>query len=89
VLYYSVSGNLKILLPTGALLTGIGMTMVGIQLFRNSAWTRFRKIVMLSTGLYPFIIMLPVLIVTGHPDETAIMLWGVPWLLAGLGWQRS
>jgi hypothetical protein len=24
-------------------------------------------------------------VVTGHPDLTAIMGWGVPWLLLGMG----
>jgi hypothetical protein len=29
--------------------------------------------------------MFPLLVVTGHPDLVAIMGWGVPWLLLGIG----
>ena len=39
----------------------------------------------LLVGLYPFLVMFPLLVITGHPDLAAIMGWGVPWLLLGIG----
>lgn len=72
-----------IFFPTGALLTGLGMVIVGIQVVRTGklgAWKRFTP---LLVGLYPFVIMFPIVIITGSPSVPAILLWGVPWKIMG------
>ena len=81
VLGYWLNFNTRILLPAGALFSGIGMLVVGIQTLRNSAWVGWKKFAPLLVGLHPFLVMLPVLLITGHPSIPAIMLWGVAWLV--------
>jgi hypothetical protein len=76
--------SIKLFLPLGALLTGVGMCIVGVQIVVFNKWSGWQKITPLLTGLYPFLIMFPLLIVTGHPSIYAIMFWGLPWLLVGV-----
>jgi hypothetical protein len=81
--------SVKLFLPVGALLTGIGMCIVGVQVIVFNQWSGWRKFTPLLTGLYPFLVMLPALIITGHPNIHAIMLWGLPWLLVGIAINKS
>lgn len=80
---YGLSMNTRILLPLGALLTGIGMTVTGIQVLAGKRWVGMYKFAPLLVGLYPFLVMFPLLIITGHPSLTAIMAWGIPWMILG------
>jgi hypothetical protein len=76
--------SIKLFLPLGALLTGIGMCIVGLQIVVSNKWSGWQKFSPLLTGLYPFLVMFPLLIITGHPNIYAIMFWGLPWLLVGV-----
>ena len=80
---YWLGLNTKIFLPLGALLTAIGMTITGIQVLTAKRVTGVKKFAPLLVGLYPFLVMFPLLLITGHPDLTAIMGWGIPWLVLG------
>lgn len=80
---YWLHWNTRIFLPLGALLTGIGMTVVGVQILITKRWRGTMKAAPLLVGLYPFVIMFPLVILTGHPDLDAILGWGIPWLILG------
>lgn len=82
---YWFAMNTKLLLPLGALLSGIGMVVTGTQVLAGKRWPGFKGALPLLVGLYPFLVMFPLLVITGHPDLVAIMGWGVPWLLLGMG----
>lgn len=84
VLGYWLELNTRILLPAGALLSGIGMLVTGIQTLRSNRWDGWKRFAPLIVGLYPFAIMFPVLLITGHPSIPAIMMWGVPWFILGV-----
>lgn len=75
--------NTRVFLPLGALLTGIGMTVTGVQILIAKKWTGGMKVAPLLVGLYPFVIMFPLVVITGHPDLNAILGWGIPWLVLG------
>jgi hypothetical protein len=77
--------NTKHFLPLGALLTGLGMVVTGIQVLYARRWNSAFCFTPLAVGLYPFLIMFPLVFITGRPDLTAILCWGVPWLLLGIG----
>ena len=82
---YWLSMDTRIFLPLGALLTGVGMVTIGIQVIAGKRWRGIGGKLPLIVGLYPFLVMFPLLIIEGHPNLTAIMGWGVPWLLLGFG----
>ena len=84
---YWLTMNTKMFLPLGALLSGVGMVVTGIQVIAGKRWRGIKGKFPLMVGLYPFLVMFPLLIITGHPDLRAIMGWGVPWLL--LGWSMA
>jgi hypothetical protein len=69
--------------PLGALLTAIGMTVVGIQVIIAKQLKRWKRFTPLLVGLYPFIVMFPIVMITGSPSIYAIMLWGLPWIIVG------
>ncbi|MBD0255113.1 MAG: hypothetical protein ICV83_05295 [Cytophagales bacterium] len=77
--------NTRVFLPLGALLSGVGMVVTGIQVLAGKCWPGLKGALPLLVGLYPFGVMFPLLVMTGHPDLAAIMGWGVPWLLLGIG----
>lgn len=89
VLGYWLNLNTKILLPMGALLTGVGMTVTGVEVLITKCWVGIYRFAPLAVGLYPFLVMFPLLIITGHPDLTAIMCWGIPWLMLGITMSRD
>ncbi|MBA4116976.1 MAG: hypothetical protein H0X71_11220 [Rubrobacter sp.] len=71
------------LLPLGALITAVGMTLVGIAVLRAKRWGGWRRFTPLLAGIYPFVAMFPFIFVTGEPNELAIAGWGLLWLLLG------
>jgi lysylphosphatidylglycerol synthetase-like protein (DUF2156 family) len=82
--------------PLGALLIGLGMLIVGIQVARAGTLKQWKRFTPLLVGLYPFVVMFPIVIITGSPSIIAIMLWGIPWKIMGCtllselyGWKRS
>ena len=72
-----------ILFPTGALLIGLGMLIIGIQVIISGKLRQWKRFMPLLVGIYPFIIMFPIVIITGSPSLHAILLWGIPWKIMG------
>lgn len=83
LLVYFTTTTIRVFMPVGALLSAAGMTIVGLQFIKQKKWSGWKRFTPLLVGLYPFLVMFPVLIVTGHPDIYLVMLWGVPWLIFG------
>lgn len=71
------------LLPLGALITAVGMTLVGIAVLRAKRWGGWQRFTPLLAGIYPFVAMFPFIFITGEPNMLAIAGWGLPWLLLG------
>jgi hypothetical protein len=69
--------------PLGALLTAVGMIVVGIQVIMAKQLKQWKRFTPLLVGLYPFIVMFPIVMITGSPNIYAIMLWGLPWKIVG------
>lgn len=78
-----IIGEESILLPIGAMVTAVGMTLVGIAVLRAGRWEGWRRFAPLLVGLYPFVAMFPFILITDEPSMVAISLWGLPWLLLG------
>ncbi len=74
----------EVLVPLGALVTGLGMLLVGIAVVRARRWEGWHRIIPLLTGLYPFVAMFPIIAITGEPSPLMIALWGLLWVLLGL-----
>ena len=75
--------------PLGAFLLAAGMVWIGIQIIkRDDRWTGWEKFTPLIVGIYPFVVMFPVVMITGYPNVYLIMLWGLPWLLFGISLNR-
>ena len=78
-----VTGELSVLLPLGALITAVGMTLVGIAVLRAKRWGGWRRLAPLLAGIYPFVAMFPLIFITSEPSILAIAGWGMPWVLLG------
>lgn len=78
-----ISGTESFLLPLGAVITAVGMTLVGVAVLRARRWEGWRRFTPLVVGLYPFAAMFPFIFISDEPNMLAIALWGVPWLLLG------
>lgn len=78
-----VIGEESILLPVGALVTAVGMTLVGVAVLRANRWRGWQRYTPLLVGVYPFIAMFPFIFITSEPSMLAIAVWGLPWLLLG------
>lgn len=73
-----------LLLPIGAVLTTIGMMLIGIATARTGRWRVRRRWLPLATGGYPLVAMFPIVAVTGSPSNFAISFWGLFWVALGL-----
>ncbi len=73
----------EVFVPLGALLTGLGMVLVGIAVVRARRWEGWHRLIPLLAGLYPFVAMFPFFAIMGTPPAPAIALWGVLWVLLG------
>lgn len=71
------------LLALGALITAVGMTLVGIAVLRAKRWGGWQRFTPLLAGIYPFIAMFPFIFITGEPSMLAITGWGLLWILLG------
>ncbi len=78
-----VIGEDSILLPLGALVTAVGMTLVGVAVLRANRWRGWQRYAPLVAGVYPLVAMFPLIFVTGEPSMLAIAIWGLPWLALG------
>lgn len=75
-------------LPIGAILTVIGMVLLGVAVYRAKRWDTPARLAPLAMGVYPFVAMFPIVVATGGPSTVAIASWGVPTALLGLAaWQ--
>ncbi|MBA2691523.1 MAG: hypothetical protein H0U65_03390 [Rubrobacter sp.] len=82
-------GEESFLLPIGAVITAVGMTLVGISVLRARRWSGWRRYMPLVVGVYPFVAMFPLIAVMSEPSFLSIALWGIPWTLLGLAMWSS
>ena len=78
-----ILGEESVLLPLGALITAVGMTLVGIAVLRARRWRGWPRFTPLLVGVYPFVVMFPLIFITNEPNILAIGGWGLTWLLLG------
>lgn len=69
-------------LPIGAMLTAVGMTVLGIAVVRAHRGDGWPRCMPLAMGLYPFLFMFP-LVAAGASPDLSIALWALP--AAGVG----
>jgi hypothetical protein len=85
--------SIKVLVPfapLGSLLYAVGFIIIGITSIKAKIWDNWKRFTPLSIGLFPFIMMYPLLVITGNPPHHIIPLWGLAFLLFGLSaWLRS
>ena len=74
-------------LPVGAILTAIGMIMVGEATLRANQWTGWSSLTPLAVGVYPFIFMFPLVALDAGP-EIGVAFWALPALAVGLAVMR-
>ena len=79
----SIGDDTSFLLPLGALITAVGMTLVGIAVLRARRWGGWQRFTPLLVGGYPFVAMFPFVFITGEPNQLAIAGWGLLWFLLG------
>ena len=72
------------LLPLAALLTAVGMTLVGIGILRSRRWVGWQRFAPLVMGVYPFVAMFPVVAVTGVRPDMSVSLWGLTIVAVGV-----
>ena len=71
-------------LPVGALLTALAMTVHGVVLVRRREVAPRVRAAFLAMGLYPLLVMFPVVAATGEPSMVLVALWGLPAVLIGV-----
>ncbi len=68
-----------------ALLMAIGFTLSGIAVLLTRSWRGWHRFTPLSSGLYIFLVLLPVMAVTDGPILFLTLgCWGIPLLLLGI-----
>jgi len=73
------------LLPLGALLSAVGMLVLGIAIARAGRWQGAPRFGPLVMGIYPFLVMFPLLVASGgDPPIAAITGWGVAAIIVGV-----
>jgi len=72
------------LIPLAALVTAVSMTAYGIVVLRGIRATGLVGWSLLVMGLYPFVAMFPVFVITGEPSAILIAGWGIPAALVGI-----
>lgn len=78
-----IIGDDSDLLALGALITAVGMTLVGVAVLRARRWGGWERFTPLLAGVYPFVVMYPFIFITDEPSQLAITGCGLPWLLLG------
>jgi uncharacterized membrane protein len=83
--------SIQVNLPLGSTLDGIcsmglglGMILTGIAVLRAGRWQGWTRFIPLLFGLYPFLLIMPYVFLTGAPNFVAIGGWGVFSLLLGV-----
>lgn len=68
----------NVLLPIAALLSAAGMLCYGFAVLRAGAWHGPSRFGPLAVGLYPFLVMFPLVAANdGNPSLPAIAIWGL------------
>ena len=76
--------------PLGALLNALGMLLISFAGFKTKVWSGWKRYTPLITGIFPFVFMFPLVIITKNRPAFMIGFWGIPWILLGIAaWQRS
>ena len=71
-------------------LHGVGMIGVGIAVLLSKRWQSWHSFMPLLCGLYPFVVLLPALIVSGGINFYALAGWSLLLLLLGVAlWQEA
>lgn len=85
--------SLKVLVPfapLGSFLYAVGFIIIGIISIRAKIWASWSRFTPLFIGLFPFVMMYPLLVITGNPPHHIIPLWGIAFFLFGLSaWFQS
>ena len=72
----------------GPPLSAIGLLLAGVAVIRSRRWTSWHRFTPLVAGAYVFVVLIPVLIVSGAPPAPsavwAIAGWEVCWMLIGI-----
>lgn len=82
VLAHLIAMN-DILFPIAQPVSGLGMVLAGIAVLRTSLWRGWQRVTPLLSGLYPFLVLVPVFALAGGPNFLAIAGWNVCWLALG------
>ena len=81
----ALSDTLFAIAPT---LAGIGLVLTGIAVLRAGHWSGWHRAVPLVLGLYVFVVLTPVIIVSGGPPTVpslwALAFWEVLWVLTAV-----
>ncbi len=78
------SRTISDLLAVAALVSAIGILLTGIAVLRAKQWQGGARWLPLLTGLYPFLVMFPLIAITGDANIFAIGGWGLVRLVLGL-----
>lgn len=76
--------NESVLLPIGALLTSVGMLLLGSAVVLERAWHGWPRFGPLSMGVYPLLAMFPLAAATGEPPSAAIGGWAFTFVAVGI-----
>lgn len=75
------------LFAAGPLLSGVGMIVTGVVVFRARVWRGWQRPLPLVVGIWILVPATPILILTGGPPAplalAAIVVWDVLWALTG------
>ena len=76
--------------PLGAFLNALGMILISFAGFKTKIWLGWKRYTPLLAGIFPFIFMFPLVIITKNRPAFIIGFWGIPWILLGISaLQRS
>jgi hypothetical protein len=85
VLIVSSPGPGETLFMIAPNLVGLGLILAGIAVIRARRWTGWHRYVVLALGIYVFVVMTPLIIVSGGPPATAgvvaLLGWEILWAL--------
>ena len=77
-------GTLSDLVPMGALVSAIGIVLTGITVLMAKRWQGWTRWMPLLAGLYPWLLMFPLIFISTEPNGYTIAGWGLARLALGL-----
>ena len=67
---------------------GLGLILLGVAVIRSREWTGWRRYVLLATGLYIPLVMVPAFVLAQGPSFPAITAWQLFFVASGVAaWQ--